>query len=250
MKIAYPAGGIPTNLTNNAAVDQDPAVSPDGSTVAFSSDRTSGRFEIWVMDSGGGSLNQASGGGPGSLNRNPTWSPDGTKIAFSTTRGGAVDIYQTTPTSIGADSPLTSTPADSETRPAWSPDGQTIAVSVAGGIATFPAAGTSTSPSVIAGTAGGTAPDWQDVAPINLVWPSITPTGPPVLGGTLTVTSGQWLGAWGVPPATPAFTYQWLRCDSLGANCVPISGATGTSYVVTAADAQPTVTHPGAGDGA
>ena len=64
MKIAYPAGGIPTNLTNNAAVDQDPAVSPDGSTVAFSSDRTSGRFEIWVMDSGGGSLNQARAAAP------------------------------------------------------------------------------------------------------------------------------------------------------------------------------------------
>ena len=38
------------------------------------------------------------------------------------------------------------------------------------------------------------------------------------------------------------FTYQWLRCDGLGANCVSISGATGTSYVVQAADAQPTVT--------
>jgi hypothetical protein len=32
------------------------------------------------------------------------------------------------------------------------------------------------------------------------------------------------------------FTYRWLRCDGNGANCVPISGATGSSYTLTAAD--------------
>ena len=37
--------------------------------------------------------------------------------------------------------------------------------------------------------------------------------------------------------ATPtASAYQWLRCDPMGVNCVPIAMATGQTYTVTAAD--------------
>ncbi len=56
-------------------------------------------------------------------------------------------------------------------------------------------------------------------------------TGSPVVGNTLTVVPGTWSGA---SPIT--LTYQWLR------NGAAISGATGTTYVLTVADANTTVT--------
>lgn len=56
-------------------------------------------------------------------------------------------------------------------------------------------------------------------------------TGTAREGETLTASPGAWTGA------TPiSFSYQWLRCDRSGDRCGAISGATGQSYVVTAAD--------------
>jgi len=66
-------------------------------------------------------------------------------------------------------------------------------------------------------------------APVNTGLPSIS--GTPQAGQTLTATAGTWTGT-----PSPAFTYQWRRCDSAGASCADISGATGTSYVVASAD--------------
>ena len=65
--------------------------------------------------------------------------------------------------------------------------------------------------------------------PENTAPPRIT--GTPQVGQTLTAQNGQWRGT---DPMT--FTYQWLRCDANGANCVNIAGATAKTYVVVAAD--------------
>ena len=43
-------GGPATNLTNYPASDGIPAFSPDGSKIAFLSDRADGKWAIWVMD--------------------------------------------------------------------------------------------------------------------------------------------------------------------------------------------------------
>jgi hypothetical protein len=66
-------------------------------------------------------------------------------------------------------------------------------------------------------------------APVNTAVPTITGTVKD--GQTLTSTTGTWTG-------TTPLTYarQWRRCDSAGANCADISGATGTTYVLAAAD--------------
>jgi hypothetical protein len=73
-----------------------------------------------------------------------------------------------------------------------------------------------------------------NIAPVNTAPPSIV--GSPNVGQTLTVTPGTWTGT---PP--PTFAYQWQRCDAAGANCADIGGATGTTYVVQAADAGATL---------
>jgi Tol biopolymer transport system component len=72
------------------AEDSDPAFSPNGQKITFTSDRGGGT-EIWVMNADGSNpqqLTNASG-----RDEHPSFSPDGTKIAFTARRGGNVDIY-------------------------------------------------------------------------------------------------------------------------------------------------------------
>ena len=55
----------------------------------------------------------------------------------------------------------------------------------------------------------------------------------PIVGATLTSTSGIWTSV----PAVSAYTYQWQRsADGTDANYSDISGATGLAYVVTSLD--------------
>jgi len=61
-------------------------------------------------------------------------------------------------------------------------------------------------------------------------------TAPPTISGfaeqgqQLTVTEGSW------SPSLTSLSEQWARCNPAGYGCVPIPGATGSSYSVSAAD--------------
>jgi mannan endo-1,4-beta-mannosidase len=65
--------------------------------------------------------------------------------------------------------------------------------------------------------------------PSNTSLPTIAGTAQ--IGQTLTATSGTWSGS-----APITYAYQWLRCNSSGAGCANISGATATSYLLASAD--------------
>ena len=67
-------------------------------------------------------------------------------------------------------------------------------------------------------------------APANTAPPTIA--GTPQLGATLTANTGSWTG-----PGPITFTFQWLRCDSVGGACGNIAGATNQTLVLGAADA-------------
>jgi Tol biopolymer transport system component/DNA-binding winged helix-turn-helix (wHTH) protein len=69
--------GQPVNVINSSRIDFFPVISPDGTQIAFTSDRT-GIFNIWVCDADGENCTQLTETGGGA----PFWSPDGTKIAF------------------------------------------------------------------------------------------------------------------------------------------------------------------------
>ncbi|HEX8053437.1 MAG TPA: hypothetical protein VF517_10630 [Thermoleophilaceae bacterium] len=71
-------------------------------------------------------------------------------------------------------------------------------------------------------------------APANTAAPTVSGTARD--GQTLTAGNGTWSGT---TPMT--FSYQWRRCDSAGAACVDIDGATGSTYVVGAGDVGKTI---------
>lgn len=64
--------------------------------------------------------------------------------------------------------------------------------------------------------------------PKNLTPPSVS--GVASVPNTLSSSTGSWQGK-GLK-----FAYQWLRCDSTGAACAAISGATGSAKGLTSAD--------------
>jgi PKD repeat protein len=116
-------GGTAINLTNDPADDGSPAWSPDGGRIAFTSDR-GGSPELYLVDVDGSNVIRLTAN-IGYAGR-PAWAPDGSILAFNCiVETGNRDIC-----AITADGStvtrLTADPArDSD--PAWSPDGGTIA---------------------------------------------------------------------------------------------------------------------------
>jgi Tol biopolymer transport system component len=94
MNAAPPAGGTggseQTNRTNNAADDWVPAWSPDGTHIAFQSNRD-GNWEIYTMNTDG--TEQTNLTNDPSDDWDPAWSPDGRRIVFMSERDGNREIY-------------------------------------------------------------------------------------------------------------------------------------------------------------
>ena len=111
-------------LTNNVAADTDPAWSPDGTRIAFTSDRDGPRA-IYVMNENGSDVKRLTPLTWDSFYA--AWSPDGTRIAFVSIRDGNPDVYVMNADGSG-EQRLTSG-ATIDTDPAWAPDGARIAFS-------------------------------------------------------------------------------------------------------------------------
>ena len=77
-------------LTNNPAMDYWPVWSPDGKSIAFTSNRD-GNYEIYVMKADGSEARNLTR--HASQDNFATWSPDGRKLAFISNRGGGYDVY-------------------------------------------------------------------------------------------------------------------------------------------------------------
>jgi Tol biopolymer transport system component len=107
-------------LTTGPATEFEPAFSPDGTSVAFSSDRAdtaTGRTDIWVVHRDGTGLRRLTTG----LNaRGPAWSPDGKRIAAGTDRGIVTFPAAGKPTVTQV---TTNDATHADFAPAWSADG-------------------------------------------------------------------------------------------------------------------------------
>jgi Tol biopolymer transport system component len=142
-----PDGSSPTRLTDDQGhthnpdgptYDFDQAWSPDGSKLAFASNRDGDSFEIFTMNAEGSNVQRLTNN---TIDEGqPAWSPDGTRIAF--TRGSACPIvvkpqlvttdddpckaYIYVMNSDGSNQVKISAAGD-EAFPVWSPDGSKIA---------------------------------------------------------------------------------------------------------------------------
>lgn len=119
-------GTNPFNITHQKNVIEGwPNWSPDGTKIAFGSNRN-GNNEIYIMNTDGTNSINLTRYGSGWDNY-PIWSPDGAKIVFSSYRDGNYEIYV-----MNADGTnpinLTNNPAG-DGGPVWSPDSQKIAFS-------------------------------------------------------------------------------------------------------------------------
>ena len=98
-----------------------PAISPDGSLIAFSAG-PDGSQTLWVMKRNGTGLRQLTTSGDAG---DPAWSPDGTRIVFSNlpTHTAGVGIFVINVDGTG----LAQLTWNTDAMPAWSPDGHRIA---------------------------------------------------------------------------------------------------------------------------
>jgi Tol biopolymer transport system component len=112
-------------LTNDKFKDRQPRWSPDGTRIAFYSNR-SGKYEIWTLRADGSQLERAAVI-PGRHAFHPIWSPDGRGLACDLDENEAL-IDLTRP--IAERRPLLFPPAGHGmgfSASSWSPDGQWLA---------------------------------------------------------------------------------------------------------------------------
>jgi Tol biopolymer transport system component/predicted Ser/Thr protein kinase len=125
--LTVPENG-PADWSSASAVTSDHAhvervdVSPDGRTLAISSDRERSS-EIWLMPAAGGEPARITDDDSGDWG--PRWSPDGREIAFYSDRTGSRKIWV-----MSADGSAARRVTDGSAEdlmPAWSPDGRWLA---------------------------------------------------------------------------------------------------------------------------
>jgi TolB protein len=122
--------GASTQLTNDEATNYAPTWSPDGSRIAFETNRNVD-YDLYVMNYDGSDLTQLTNT-PEIIEASPAWSPDGKRIAFvAGQRKGDIYLMDADGTHVVQ---LTHASASSYD-PAWSPDGKRIVfVSDEGGV--------------------------------------------------------------------------------------------------------------------
>ena len=123
--VANEDGTNVTRLTDNAAREVYPRFSPDGSQIAFSSNRA-GNYDVYVVSSTGGTPRQLTFN---SADDNVVgWTPDGKKILFASNRAKGVFPAITTLFEVSVDGGIEQpVPTDWGYSASYSPDGAKLA---------------------------------------------------------------------------------------------------------------------------
>ncbi len=106
----------PVHITSGEGNDYSPTVSPDGSLVVFTSDR-SGNLDLYAVPVAGGELQQLTHSTADE--KDPHYSPDGSSLAYTSEAEGDFDVWVMDARG-GGELRLTQHEGD-ETEPRWSP---------------------------------------------------------------------------------------------------------------------------------
>jgi TolB protein len=130
-------GAATQRITVDAADDHHPTWSPDGTRIAYATDRLSSggparpggiegstTYHVYVMNSDSSGLYQLTHEPEGSGDGMPDWSPDGSRIAFVSSATGTYQIY--TIRLDGSDRKRVTYNNNFDHDPAWSPDSSRI----------------------------------------------------------------------------------------------------------------------------
>jgi Tol biopolymer transport system component len=123
----HPDGSALKQITDGHGDDREPRISPDGNTVAFTSDRAfKGNYDIYTVGITGGEPKQITSAESDEFG--PTWSPDGRKLAFVSGVGLAAKTVEAIDLGSGKQITLaTSIPDGRVEAPSYSPDGKSLA---------------------------------------------------------------------------------------------------------------------------
>ena len=105
--------------------NMSPAWSPDGSRIAFSSDRD-GMTSIYVMNADGSNVTRLTSG---TMSSNPAWSPDGQSLVYEAWHDGSQTSIERVSIAGGTVTTLVP-PSDGVWSPSFSPDGSSILLSI------------------------------------------------------------------------------------------------------------------------
>lgn len=131
--VVVPVGssGQVVNLTDNPSFDGAPSWSPDGSKIAFNTNRD-GTWEIYVMNSDGSNPTRLTHSAGSWF---PSWSPDGSRIVYCSKGSGHTRPSISIMNADGSNMyELIQDDENSLWRPTWSPDGKYITWVKTGGI--------------------------------------------------------------------------------------------------------------------
>jgi TolB protein len=84
-------GGDAQVVFSSPAADLTPAISPDGTKIAFASSVIEGNTDVYVCNLDGSNRRRLTT--HRAIDSSPCWSPDGRRIAFTSGRTGSVQIY-------------------------------------------------------------------------------------------------------------------------------------------------------------
>ncbi|PYR19159.1 MAG: amidohydrolase [Acidobacteria bacterium] len=118
-----PVGGDAVQVTNDPAVELDPAWSPDGTRLAFSSDR-GGHMDLWLYDFRTNVITQVTH--ERAAVSGAAWSPDGSHIAYLGDRRDVHSVRVSPGDCLGGGDRSTS--ARELGRPTWAPGCRSVAV--------------------------------------------------------------------------------------------------------------------------